>query len=237
VILTFLSPAPVRAQCADLRINEIDYDQDGTDTAEFIELKGLAGAPLAGLDLHLVNGLTGAIYRTEPLTGTIPADSYLVVGSLGVAEVDIMLGAGGVNLIQNGAPDGAGLWDRENGIYCDFINYEGTISGYEGWPEIGTDTAANCAAGASTSLSRREATLPEGIWVSGACASPGTANESPTALRITALTARVETQSGGSGLALFALSSGVFALYWLRVSRRVVVPQDAKSPQNHSRRS
>jgi hypothetical protein len=210
--MALLFPVSVSAQCADLRINEIDYDQDGTDTAEFIEIKALPGTPLAGLDLHLINGLTAAIYHTEPLTGTIPANGYLVVGSLIVAEVDIVLGAGGANLIQNDAPDAVGLWDREGSMYCDFINYEGTVSGFEGWPDIGTDSSTNCATGASTSLALREASLPEGEWVPEACATPGAANESPTALALTALTARVADQPVFSLNMLTALISTTVAI-------------------------
>ncbi len=216
------------AQCTDLRINEIDYDQESTDTAEFIEIKGLPGASLAGLELHLINGLTAGLYHTETLTGTVPADGYLVIGSLAVSEVDIMLGAGGANLIQNGAPDAAGLWDRDGGLYCDFVNYEGTVPGFEGWPDIGTDSPASCAAGASTSLARREASLPEGAWVSDACATPGAANQSPTALKLTALTARAERQPGVPQRTIFALASGAFALNLL-VILRVVNSQRAKA--------
>ncbi len=214
-----LRPSPALAQCADLRINEIDYDQDGTDTAEFVEIRGLPGAPLVSLELHLINGLTAAVYRTEPLTGTLPADGYLVVGSLGVAQTDIVLGAGGANLIQNGAPDAAGLWDGAGGRYCDLINYEGTVAGYEAWPDIGADTPANCASGASTSLSRREASPPEGAWVADACASPGAANESPTALELTALTARAGPRFEVSRRGRLAFSGAVFALTFLAITR------------------
>jgi len=38
---------PAAAVSSTLVVNEIDYDQASTDTAEFLEIKNVSGAPLA----------------------------------------------------------------------------------------------------------------------------------------------------------------------------------------------
>ena len=121
--VVFQKHHPAIAQCGEVYLNEIDYDQAGTDQAEFVELSGNPGADLSNIELHLVNGLNGEIYRIQPLSGEMPEDGYLVLGSVNVRNVDLLIGGGGNNLIQNGAPDGVGIWDLETMAYCDFINY------------------------------------------------------------------------------------------------------------------
>jgi len=118
-------------------INEIDYDNVGTDTAEFIELyNGSAVAvPLAGFQLALVNGGNGQTYTTVDLgpAGTLLPGQYLVVGATsvvstlptGVLRIDV----GAVsNYIQNGSPDGVALVDTVNQRLVDALSYEGSIT-------------------------------------------------------------------------------------------------------------
>lgn len=215
-------PGTAQSACGGLRINELDYDQPGTDMQEFVELLGTPGASLAGLELHLVNGLNGIVYHSEPLTGTLPADGYLVSGAVGVPNLDIVLEDGGSNLIQNGAPDGIGLWDPMSSAYCDFVNYEGTVAGFNGWPDIGMDTADTCSQGHSASLARRESTQPEDSWVSGACASPGEPNLGPTAVKLVAFRARTRgyTPILGAGFAFAVSILTLLAAVNLRNGRR-----------------
>lgn len=52
-------------------INEIHYDNDGTDTGEGIEIAGPAGTDLTGWSLVLYRDV-GTVYDTETLSGTIP---------------------------------------------------------------------------------------------------------------------------------------------------------------------
>ena len=58
-------------------LNEIDYDQVGTDGDGFVELRnnGAEAADLAGLALVLVDGSDGLEYDREPLTGTLASGS------------------------------------------------------------------------------------------------------------------------------------------------------------------
>lgn len=182
-------------QCGSLSIHEVDYDQPGIDTQEFVELTGTPGLGLADYTLVFVNGAQGAPYATQTLTGTMPADGYLVIGSATITNLDIMLGSGGSNLIQNGAPDGFGVWHTPTNTLCDFVNYEGLVGGYDTWPDIGEDTPDTCPSGASTSLARRESTSPPGGWVPGACATPGQPNLGPTAVHLASFGAHALTSS------------------------------------------
>ena len=53
-------------------INEIHYDNAGTDVGEFIEIAGTAGFDLAGYSLVVYNGSNGGTYGTTLLSGVIP---------------------------------------------------------------------------------------------------------------------------------------------------------------------
>ena len=131
-VLALFFTGPVAAQ---LVINEIDYDQAGTDAAEFVELKNVSGVPvdLAGYNVELVNGSSGAvIYNTIALPPvSLAAGDYFVVcaNAATVANCDLD-GSPDTNFIQNGAPDAVGLRDG-TGALIDAVSYEGdTASPY-----------------------------------------------------------------------------------------------------------
>ncbi|MGH1365400.1 MAG: T9SS type A sorting domain-containing protein [Calditrichia bacterium] len=119
------------ALSAQVYINEVDYDQPGTDEAEFVELVGPDGTDLSGYTLELVNGNNGSIYNTVDLAGqTIPSDNesgfgFLVIGSTNVANVDFTPSGWIANAVQNGSPDGILL--KLNGTVVDGISYEGVL--------------------------------------------------------------------------------------------------------------
>jgi hypothetical protein len=219
-LIPHVSPA---IQCSNIQINEVDYDQPSTDTEEYVELRGLPNFALEGYELRFINGSTSAPYAVQPLTGTVPADGYFVVGSNNVANLDQSLGAGGSNLIQNGTPDGIGLWETSADLLCDFVNYEGTITGFESWPDIGTDSASLCGTGASTSLARREVTPPGGEWVMDACGTPGEANLGPTALTLISFHAQSTDQFPRLKVFLAGLVGVVlWSIYWMALSRQSI---------------
>ncbi len=85
-------------------INEIDADQTGTDSAEFIEIfdGGLGNVSLDGLVVVLFNGNGDAAYDAIDLTGqSTDENGYFVIGSEDVANVDLV--AFSSNGLQNGA--------------------------------------------------------------------------------------------------------------------------------------
>jgi len=96
-------------------INEIHYDNVGTDTGEGVEIAGPAGTDLTGWSLVAYNGSGGASYATIVLDGnTIPNEGGSGFGALFFA----------IPSLQNGAPDGIALFDGTN---VEFLSYEGTF--------------------------------------------------------------------------------------------------------------
>lgn len=105
-------PPPPPAEQAKLVINEVDYDQVGTDANGFVEITntGGAAADLANVDLVAVNGGDSTDYDRVALTGTLTPGAHL--------DVAIEL--------QNGAPDGLALLD--GATLLDALSYEGGIT-------------------------------------------------------------------------------------------------------------
>lgn len=124
LLLLLLVSGPLAAQ---LVINEFDYDQAGTDAAEFVEIKNTSGAPvnLSGWSLVLVNATGPAAYDTINLPAlSLAAGDYFVVcaNNATVANCDLDDGPD-TNFIQNGAPDAVSLFN--GGTLVDTVSYEG----------------------------------------------------------------------------------------------------------------
>lgn len=120
---------------ANLVVNEVDYDNPGSDFNEFIEIynSGTTPVDLTGVLLSLVNGLTSTEYASIDLSsaGVLVPGGYLVVASAAVAvdpAAKVILFPQASNNIQNGAPDGLALVDSINGILLDALSYEGGIT-------------------------------------------------------------------------------------------------------------
>jgi predicted extracellular nuclease len=134
---------------ADLVINEIDYDQPGTDTAEFLEIRN-NGATAVDLDPYALRFVSGADLD-EYLTVDLPAANlasggyFVVCGDpANVTGCDHDAGAA-TNLIQNGAPDAVAL--QTGGTIVDTVSYEGVTTGLtEGTTGAPADTAAGAPA-------------------------------------------------------------------------------------------
>jgi predicted extracellular nuclease len=110
-----------------LVINEIDYDQPGTDAAEFVEIKN-AGTAAVNLDpyaLRLVNGAGTVVYQTIDLPAVVLAPgSYFVICANAANTVSCDLDVEpDTNLIQNGAPDAVAL--VLGATIVDTVSYEG----------------------------------------------------------------------------------------------------------------
>ncbi len=110
-------------------INEIDYDQPGTDTAEFIELynSGSSSMSLDAFSVELINGTNSLSYRTIDLSGfEISADGYFVMCSDAslVANCDYSFTTSS-SWFQNGAPDAIALFESDSMI--DSLSYEGSL--------------------------------------------------------------------------------------------------------------
>jgi Lamin Tail Domain len=105
-------PPPPPTGQARLVINEVDYDQVGTDADGFVEIHnvGDVAVDLANIDLVAVNGGDSSEYAREQLTGTLSAGGHLAVAIE----------------LQNGAPDGLALLDGTT--LLDALSYEGAIT-------------------------------------------------------------------------------------------------------------
>ena len=84
MLATLIPATPLLAQevpPTDLKINEVDYDQDGTDAAEFVELynSGSSAVDLSFYELVGVNGSNDTEYETFALSGTLDPGSFYVV--------------------------------------------------------------------------------------------------------------------------------------------------------------
>ncbi|MHC4093324.1 MAG: hypothetical protein ACYSVY_24150, partial [Planctomycetota bacterium] len=106
-------------------LNEIDYDNPGTDTDEFIEVLGPQGTDLTGWSIELYEGNDGALDNTIALTGSIPVDDrFYVLGSATVTNVDQLFDFA-TNNVENG-PDGIALCNGTTPV--ELIAYEGTFN-------------------------------------------------------------------------------------------------------------
>lgn len=135
----FFFTASAQVVGVDIFINEIHYDNTGTDTGEAVEIAGPAGTDVAGLTLTFYNGNGGASYNTLPLTGIIP-DEGVGFGTLCFA----------VTGIQNGSPDGISLDDGSGNIQ--FLSYEGTFVAVGGPADGMTSTDIGVAEDGSTPI-------------------------------------------------------------------------------------
>lgn len=121
-------PSPAR-----LAINEVDYDQRSSDTAEFVELFNAGGAPieLAGHVLEFVDGSAGGggVYGRVALPlRTLDPGAFFVVCAEGrpVPRCDLAVATEG-DLLQNGAPDAVRL--VREGVLIDAVAYGGRVAG------------------------------------------------------------------------------------------------------------
>ena len=187
-LITLSGPAPICEPPPDytvLVINEVDYDNAGSDTDEFVEIlnTGAVDIDLTGLSLQLWNGSNTTVYNTIALDPVVlAAGDYFVVGSATVPNVDQVAWAS--NGLQNGdatgtTPDGLVLLDPTNAV-IDGLSYEGDIAGVTEGSGAGLDdNTTGLPAYNSFSLSR----IPDGtdtdqnnVDFQLRCVSPGEAN-------------------------------------------------------------
>ncbi len=107
---------------ADVFINEIHYDNSGSDVGEAFEIAGDAGTDLSGWSVVLYNGNNSQTYNTVNLSGVLPNQQD------GFGTLEFVLASNG---LQNGSPDGLALVDAANQV-VQFLSYEGSITAANG---------------------------------------------------------------------------------------------------------
>lgn len=141
---------------AQLVINEVDYDQPGTDNAEYIEILNTGASPLDLVNLNVVmfNGASGSAVEYASLSGSswpvLPPGGYFVIcANAGTTNCNAVV-TPSTNLIQNGPMDAIALVWTENPtpLVMDVLSYAGTLPGeVEGTGTTNEDT--NLAVGVS----------------------------------------------------------------------------------------
>lgn len=116
-----LCAAPALAQT--VFINEVHYDNAGSDMEEAVEIAGPADMDLSNWRIVLYNGKRGKPYRTMELKGVI-ADQQNGFGTLSFP----------LKQLQNGSPDGMALVNPDGEI-VQFLSYEGAFTATEGVAE------------------------------------------------------------------------------------------------------
>ena len=159
---------------ATVWINEFHYDNDGTDTGEFVEVAGPAGTSLAGWTLLGYNGNGGGVYGTVTLSGSLP-DQLSGHGTLSFAFAGL----------QNGSPDGIALVDGQ-GQVVQFLSYEGVITATDGAAagatstDVGVDETSSTPVGWSLQLAGDGTTYDAFAWQAPAAGTPGAVNTGQT---------------------------------------------------------
>lgn len=154
-------------------INEIHYDNTGTDSGEAVEIAGPAGTDLSGWSLVLYNGNGGASYRTATLSGVIADQSGTGHGTLSFGFPS--------DGIQNGAPDGIALVDAHQ-VAVQFLSYEGTFTANGGpadgsaGTDIGVSESSATPAGFSLQLQGSGQVYEDFAWAGASDDNFGTTN-------------------------------------------------------------
>ena len=166
---------------AAIVINEIDYDQPGSDYAEFIELYNpeQRAHSLDGYSLELINGTNGGTYKAIDLSGmTLGAGDYLVLCNSTGVITDCDIDIAGSGWIQNGGSNGDAIALVSAGSVIDALAYEGIGGHLSRYAEGGSVAPAD-----SNSINMSIARLPNGFDsnhnaadFSAACITPGSAN-------------------------------------------------------------
>ncbi|MDB5678844.1 Calx-beta domain-containing protein [Sphingomonas bacterium] len=163
---------------ANVYINEIHYDNAGTDAGEAIEIAGVAGTDLTNYKLVFYNGSNtpGAAptYMTTSLTGVIDNE-----GGSGYGALSFSYPANG---IQNGIADGVALI-APDGTVIQLLSYEGVFTAAAGTPaagvtstDIGVSEDGSGALGQSLQLIGSGASYADFTWQSDATSSFGSLN-------------------------------------------------------------
>lgn len=159
---------------ADVFINELHYDNSGTDTGERVEIIAPAGTSLSGWKLVLYNGSDGRQYATYSLTGTTANQC----GGHGTVVVN-------VPGIQNGSPDGLALIDA-GGAVVQLLSYEGDFTATDGpaagrvATQIPVAETATTPVGQSLQLAGSGSRAADFTWQAPRAASFGACNSGQT---------------------------------------------------------
>jgi len=153
-------------------LNELHYDNAGTDVGEFLEIviENPGSYTLSDFTVSLYNGNDGGVYGSETL------NNFTVGNTSDNYTFYTWYHAG----IQNGAPDGLSL--DYQGILLQFLSYEGVFTATDGpangieSTDIGVSESSSTPEGESLQLSGAGTQYSEFFWVDPAVETPGALN-------------------------------------------------------------
>ena len=143
---------PLAPAKADLLVNEIDYDQDGSsDNAEFVEILNVSSGTvdLSMYRVELVDATRQSAYASYELTGALAAGGFLVIADQKIFDDNtglqtpepLLLTSSG---IQNG-PDVVRIVAVADGRVVDAVHYERVVPGLGEGSPAPEDPAAETA--------------------------------------------------------------------------------------------
>lgn len=188
---------------ADVWINELHYDNSGTDANERVEIIGNAGTSLAGWKVVLYNGGDRKAYKTVNLSGTLPSQC----GGHGALYF-------AVTGIQNGNPDGVALINASNAV-VEFISYGGSFVAADGLASGRTSVNMGVSESASTtsaqSLQRKGTgtTAAQFTWSAPSASSWGACNSGQTISGGSDAAPTVSSTSPANGATAVAATSNI----------------------------
>jgi len=219
-------------------INEIHYDNFGTDAGEAVEIAGPSGTDLSGWSNVLYNGSNGLSYSLTALTGVIP-DQDDGFGTVYVSYA--------VNGIQDGAPDGLALVDGSTIVQ--FLSYEGSFVAVDGpatgmtSTDVGVAEGYSTGAGGSLQLAGLGTVYEDFAWVGPSSSSFGTVNSGqsfnsgipPSSLlpaHVSIPDIQFTTDSGGASpyLGEFVATRGIVTASFYAGGNRYTFIQDGSGP-------
>ena len=157
-------------------INELHYDNSGSDQGEGFEIAGAAGMDLAGWKVATYNGNGGTLTQQIDLTG--------VLGDDGSGSGFLWFAVAG---LQNGPADGLALVDP-TGTVREFLSYEGVVTAVDGpasgmtSQDIGVSESSSTAIGHSLQLTGEGTRGADFVWAASGPATPGAVNALQTLL-------------------------------------------------------
>ena len=155
-------------------INEIHYDNAGSDRDEGVEIAGTAGLDLSGWSVALYNGSNGSVYGTLALSGAID-DEGAGLGARWFSRSGL----------QNGAPDGLALLDA-SGAVVEFLSYEGALTATGGpaagltATDLGVAESGGTARGRSLQRTGSGSTAADFTWAAPQGHTRGRVNRGQT---------------------------------------------------------
>lgn len=169
---------------AQVVINEVDYDQVGTDNAEYLEIKNVGDAPfpLQYMRVVLINGNNGgaAEYRTiesASWPALQPGNYFVICANEGLTLNCDHAATPATNLIQNGPTDAIALVSVLDSSVWDMVSYGGSVPGFtEGTGTTAQDTNEQDGLSLSRWPDGNDTGNNDADFVIG-CPTPGVANE------------------------------------------------------------